>query len=105
MASKFVKGDKVIVISGADKGKTGEITKIIRKNGIVEKVVVSGVKMTTVHKKPTSNTPGQIIKVEKPIHVSNVAHIESGKAVKIGFELDNNGKKIRVSRKTKKKIG
>ena len=105
MASKFIKGDKVIVISGADKGKTGEIIKIIKKNGIVENVIVSGVRMATVHKKPTSNTPGQIIKVEKPIHVSNIAHIEGGKPVRVGFEMDNSGKKIRISRKTKKKIG
>jgi large subunit ribosomal protein L24 len=61
--------------------------------------------MATIHKKPTSNTPGQIIKVEKPMHVSNVAHIENDKPVKVGFEIDKSGKKIRISRKTKKKIG
>jgi large subunit ribosomal protein L24 len=105
MASKFVKGDKVIVIAGSDKGKTGDITKVIIKDGIVATVVVSGVRIATVHKKPTSSTPGQIIKVEKPIHVSNIAHVEDGKPVRVGFEVDSSGKKNRISKKTKKKIG
>ena len=104
MASKFLKGDKVIVISGADKGKTGEITKVIKEEGKITKVIVKGVKLATVHKKPTGNTPGQIVKVEKPIHVSNVALMEEGKAVKVGFSLEGD-KKTRISRKTKKKIG
>ena len=104
MASKFLKGDKVIVISGADKGKTGEITKVIREKGEVTKVIVKGVKLATVHKKPTGNTPGQIVKIEKPIHISNVSLMEDGKAVKVGFKIEGD-KKVRISRKTKKKIG
>ena len=70
----------------------------------VTKVIVKGVKLATIHKKPTGDTPGQIVKVEKPIHVSNVSLMENGKAVKVGFKVENDIK-VRISRKTKKKIG
>ena len=101
MASKLRKGDKVIVITGKDKGKTGEILSVFSK---INKVLVSGVNIATVHKKPTSQTPGEIVKVEKPIDISNVSYLEDNKPVKVGFKIDD-GKKIRISRKTKNKIG
>ena len=101
---KFKKGDQVIVITGSNKGKIG---KIIALNE--QKVTVEGVNIKTVHKKPTSSTQGQILKLEKPIHVSNVSHVEDGKAVKIKFVTDlGEGKaftrKSRVSKKSGKKI-
>ncbi|MBM5782510.1 MAG: 50S ribosomal protein L24 [Pelagibacterales bacterium] len=104
MANKFKKNDQVIVISGSSKGKIGKITAIIDN-----KVVVEGVNLATVHKKPTSSNPGQILKLEKPIHVSNISHVEDGKAVKIKFVTDSGeGKtftrKNRVSKKSGKKI-
>ena len=101
MASKLKKGDTVIVIAGKDKGKTGEILQVLASEN---KVLVSGVNMATVHKKPTSQTPGQRVKEEKPIHISNVAYAEDGKPVKVGFEIAD-GKKVRISRKSKNKIG
>lgn len=101
MASKLKKGDTVIVITGKDKGKTGEILQVLASEG---KVLVSGVNTATVHKKPTSQAPGQRVKEEKPMHISNVAYAEDGKPVKIGFEFAD-GKKVRVSRKSKNKIG
>lgn len=101
MANKLKKGDTVIVITGKDKGKTGEILQVLTSEN---KVLVSGVNMATVHKKPTSQTPGQRIKEEKPIHISNVAYSEDGKPVKVGFEITD-GKKARISRKSKNKIG
>ncbi|MBU6338993.1 MAG: 50S ribosomal protein L24 [Rickettsiales bacterium] len=104
MANKFKKNDSVIVIAGSNRGKTGKITAI---DG--NKVVVEGVNLATIHKKPTSSTPGQILKVEKPIHISNIAHAEDGKAVKVKFVIDSGeGKKFtrkyRVSKKSGKKI-
>lgn len=99
MASKLKKGDSVVVIAGKDKGKTGEILKVV--DG---RVLVSGVNMATVHKKPTAQTPGQRVKEEKTIHVSNVAYAESGKPTKIGFKIED-GKKVRFSKKSKNKIG
>ncbi|HLD76835.1 MAG TPA: 50S ribosomal protein L24 [Rickettsiales bacterium] len=102
---KFKKGDQILVIAGSDKGKTG---KIIAVDG--DKITVEGVKLATIHKKPTSQEPGKIIKVEKPIHISNIAHIENGKAAKIKFIVEKGeGKaftrKSRVFKKSGKKIG
>ncbi|MSP33541.1 MAG: 50S ribosomal protein L24 [Rickettsiales bacterium] len=102
---KFKKGDQVIIISGSSKKKIGKIISVMG-----DKVLVEGVNIATVHKKPTSQTPGQIIKVEKPVHVSKVSHVENGKAVKIKFVTEaGEGKtftrKARVSKKSGKKIG
>jgi large subunit ribosomal protein L24 len=83
-ANKFKKGDQVIIIAGSSKGKVGKILSIA--NG---KVVVEGVNVATVHKKPTSQAPGQIVKVEKPVHISNVSHVEDSKAVKIKFVTES----------------
>jgi len=104
MAQKFKKGDQVIVISGSSKGRVGRIVSLS-----ATKVIVEGANVATVHKKPTSSTPGQIIKVEKPIHVSNISHVEDGKAVKIKFVTESGEGKIftrksRISKKSGKKI-
>ncbi len=104
MAIKFKKSDQVIVITGSNKGKIGSILSI---KG--DRVLVEGVNLATVHKKPTSNQAGEIVKVAKPIHISNIAHIENDKPVKVGFKIEpGTGKnfvgKIRISKKTGKKI-
>lgn len=102
---KFRKGDEVIIISGSNKGKIG---KLLSFSGS-DKVIVDGVNLATIHKKPTSAEAGKVIKSEKPIHISNISHVEDGKAVKIGFLIDNGEKKAfsgknRISKKTKNKI-
>ena len=104
MAQKFKKGDQVIVIAGSNKKKIGKILSIQDKL-----VLVEGVNLATVHKKPNSSNPGQIVKIEKPIHISNISHVEDGKPVKIKFEIGSGEgkvftKKNRVSKKTGKKI-
>ena len=99
MASKLKKGDLVIVLTGKDKGKKGKILKFYKY-----KVFVSGINLATIHKKPTAQTPGQRVKEERPIHISNVAFCENDKPVKVGFEVVD-GKKARISKKTKNKIG
>ena len=104
MAQKFKKNDQVIVISGSSKGRVGKIISLS-----ATKVTVEGVNVATVHKKPTSSAPGQIIKVEKPIHISNISHVEDGKAVKIKVITESGEGKIftrksRVSKKSGKKI-
>lgn len=103
---KFKKNDTVIVIAGSDKGKIGKIISITKDN----KVVVENVNVATVHKKPDSQNPGSIVKVEKPIHISNISHVENNKPVKVKFVVESKeGKaftrKKRVSRKTNKEIG
>jgi len=105
MANKFKKGDEVIVISGSNKGKIGKIQSLSDS-----RVVVEGVNLKTIHKKPTSSAPGEIVKSERSIHISNISHVEDGKAVKIKFVIEsgegkNFARKNRVSKKSGKKIG
>ncbi len=101
MAAKIKKGDKVIVIAGKDKGKIGDVMAVYPKEN---KVLVSSINVAKVHKKPTMQTPGQIVEVEKPIDISNVALVEDGKPVRVRFEMQD-GKKVRVSKKTGNKVG
>ena len=94
---KIKKGDKVIVISGADKGKTGVVQKA---HPSLNKVVVEGVNLRKKHKKPTQQNPeGSIVDIYAPIHVSNVALIDpkTKKATRVGTMVDKKEKKIRVS--------
>lgn len=95
---KIKKGDQVIILSGEDKGKTGEVVKAMPKEG---KVVVQGINLVKRHQKPSQTTPGGIVTKEAPIDASNVAVADpkTGKATKIGYkEVD--GKKVRVARKS-----
>lgn len=105
MAQKFKKGDEVIVITGSSKGKIGKITAINKGKAVVE-----GVNIATIHQKPTASAPGQIVKKEKPVDISNLSHVEDGKPVRVKFVIDSGeGKafvrKNRISKKSGKKIG
>lgn len=95
---KIKKGDQVIVVSGEDKGKTGEVVRSMPKDS---KVVVQGINLVKRHTKPSQTTPGGIITKEAPINISNVALVDpkSGKATKVGYK-EINGKKVRVARKS-----
>ena len=97
-AAKIKKGDRVVVLSGKDKGKTGEVTKAMPKDG---KVVVSGVNIATRHRKANQANPqGGLEKVEAPMHVSKVAIATAdGKPTRVRFEVQD-GKKVRVAVKT-----
>ena len=97
-------GDTVQVIAGSDKGKTGEIIQILRKE---DRVIFEGVNMVTKHIKPSQADPeGGIVTREAPIHVSNVAYYDSKakQAVKIGYAFDEDGKKYRINKKTGKAL-
>ena len=95
---KIKKGDQVVILSGDDKGKNGEVVKALPKEG---KVIVQGVNLVKRHTKPSQTTPGGIVTKEAPIHVSNVALVDAktGKATKVGFKTVD-GKKVRVARKS-----
>ena len=97
-ASKIKKGDHVIVLSGKDKGRTGEVTKAMPKEG---KVIVSGVNVHARHRKPTQTSPqGGLKRSPAPMHVSKVAHVTAdGKPTRVRFE-ERDGKKVRVAAKT-----
>ncbi|MBM4764930.1 50S ribosomal protein L24 [Bacillus sp. B15-48] len=93
------KGDKVVVISGKDKGKTGNILASFPKQ---DRVLVEGVNIVKKHAKPSQLNPqGGIISQEAPIHVSNVMPIDpkSGKPTRVGYK-EENGKKVRVAKKS-----
>ena len=98
-AQKIRKGDKVVVLSGRDKGKTGEVTRAMPKDG---KVIVSGVNIATRHRKPTQTNPqGGLERREAPMHVSKVAIADpkTGQPTRVRFETKD-GKKVRVAAKS-----
>jgi large subunit ribosomal protein L24 len=97
-ASKIKKGDRVVVLSGKDKGRTGEVVRAMPKEG---KVIVSGVNVHARHRKPTQQSPqGGIERKEAPLHISKVAIATAdGKPSRVRFEV-RDGKKVRVAAKT-----
>ena len=97
-AQKIKKGDKVVVLSGKDKGRTGEVVKAMPKQG---KVIVSGVNVHARHRKASQTNPqGGIDRKEAPLHVSKVAIATAdGKPSRVRFEV-REGKKVRVAAKT-----
>jgi large subunit ribosomal protein L24 len=95
-AQKIKKGDRVVVLSGKDKGKKGEVTSSMPKDG---KVIVAGVNVITRHRKPSQVNPqGGLERAEAPLHVSKVAiqDPKTGKPTRVRFEL-RDGKKVRVA--------
>jgi large subunit ribosomal protein L24 len=103
---KIKKGDKVMVIAGKDKGKTGTILLALPKT---EQVVIDGVHVVTRHQKSKrTRSQGQIIEKSMPIHVSNVALVgEENKAVRAGYTVEKEGdksKKVRIARPSGKNI-
>ena len=104
MAKKFKikKGDQVVVITGRDKGKKGEVMEVLRTEA---RVRVQGVNMVKRHRRATQNDAGGIISIEAPVHVSNVAHVdpESGAATRVGFAVKD-GEKVRVAKRSGKAL-
>jgi large subunit ribosomal protein L24 len=98
-AAKIKKGDRVVVLSGKDKGKHGEVVRAMPKE---MKVVVSGVNVVTRHTKPSQANPqGGLVRSEAPIHVSKVAieDPKTGKPTRVGFRIEN-GSKVRVAKRS-----
>jgi large subunit ribosomal protein L24 len=100
MATKFKvkKGDKVVVITGRDKGKSGEILEVLRAQN---RVIVQGVNMAQRHQKQSMQQEGGIVQKELAIHVSNVALIDpkTEKPTRIGYKMDGE-RKVRVARRS-----
>ena len=96
MAAKIRKGDKVIVLSGRDKGRTGEVFEVRPTEGTA---LVRGVNMVKRRQKQTQAQEGGIISKEAPIHLSNIAYVgKDGKPTRIGFKIHADGKKVRIAR-------
>lgn len=101
---KILKGDKVVVIAGKDKGKEGIVQAVYPK---LNKVVVEGVNVHKKHKKPTQQNPeGSVVEMYVPIDASNVAIVDpkTKKASRVGYGVDKDGKKVRVSKKSGSKL-
>ncbi len=96
MAAKIRKGDKVMVLTGRDKGRTGEVFEV---RPAENKALVRGINMVKRHQKQTQAQEGGIISKEQPIHLSNVAYVgKDGKPTRIGFKIQADGKKVRVAK-------
>jgi large subunit ribosomal protein L24 len=99
MVAKIKKGDRVIVTTGRDKGKKGEVLKVLPKEN---KAVVSGVNTAKRHTKPSQKQQGGIVNKDQPIDLSNLAHVDpkSGTATKIGFKVLGDGRSVRFAKKS-----
>jgi len=100
---KLRKGDPVVVLSGKDKGKEGTVLRVLPKEG---KVIVEGVNIAKKHQRPVRATmQAGIIDKDMPIDASNVAYVHKGKRTRLGYRFDDEGKKVRVARRTGEVIG
>ena len=99
MAAKIRKGDRVVVLSGRDKGRTGEV---IEMRPTEDRALVRGVNMVKRHQRQTAQQEGGIISKEAPVHVSNLALADpkDGKPTRVGFKLMADGKKVRVAKRS-----
>jgi large subunit ribosomal protein L24 len=103
MGLKIKRGDTVVVISGKEKGKRGEVDRVEPKK---ERVVVTGVNVRTRHARPSQQNQEGLFTFEAPIHVSNVMIVDpdSGEPTRIGYRFTDSGEKVRVSKKSGKDI-
>ena len=96
---KIKKGDKVIVLTGREKGKTGEVVRVLRKE---DRVLVQGVNLIKRHTRPSQVSAGGIIEKEAPLHISNVAHVDpkGDKPTRVGFRVEKDGRKVRFAKRS-----
>lgn len=101
MAARIRKGDRVVVMTGRDKGKEGVVSRVLPDQ---DKAFVQGVNMVRRHQKPSQTDQGGIIDKEAPVHVSNLSHIdpEDGRPTRIGFKMVGEGEEARKVRYAKR---
>ena len=99
MAAKIKKGDKVVVLAGRDKGRSGEVVQVMPRE---DRALVRGVNMVKRHQRQTANQEGGIISKELPVHLSNlaIADPKDGKPTRVGFKVQPDGKKIRIAKRS-----
>ena len=96
---KIKKGDRVVVVSGRDRGKQGEVLRVERKD---DRLVVQGINMVKRHSRPAAGNPGGIIDKEAPIHISNVAHLDpsTSRPTRVGYKFLDDGRKVRFAKRS-----
>jgi len=99
MASKIKKGDKVVVLTGRDKGRSGDVLKVFPSEN---RAIVQGINMVKRHQRQTPNEEGGIINKEAPLHLSNlaIADPKDGKPTRVGFQTLKDGRKVRVAKRS-----
>ena len=99
MAAKIKKGDKVVILTGRDKGKTGEVVQVMPKE---ERALVRGVNLVKRHQRQTAAQEGGIISKEAPVHLSNLALADprDGKPTRVGFRILDDGRKVRFAKRS-----
>ena len=99
MAAKIKKGDRVVVVAGRDKGKSGEVRQVIPAE---DRAIVAGVNLVRRHTKPSAQAEGGIMAKEAPIHLSNlaIADPKTGKPTRVGFKTLDDGRKVRVAKRS-----
>ena len=99
MAAKIKKGDTVVVLTGRDKGKSGEVVQMLPADN---KALVRGINMVRRHQKQTQTQEAGVVAKEAPIHVSNIAIADpkDGKATRVGFKVREDGAKVRVAKRS-----
>ncbi|MBX7146377.1 MAG: 50S ribosomal protein L24 [Alphaproteobacteria bacterium] len=97
--TKIKKGDQVILLSGKDKGRKGEVLKVLREES---RVIVQGINMVKRHTKQSARSTGGILEKESSVHISNVAHIDpsSNKPTRVGYKTLSDGRKVRFAKKS-----
>ncbi|MEL6962137.1 MAG: 50S ribosomal protein L24 [Pseudomonadota bacterium] len=96
---KIKKGDQVVVMAGRDKGKRGEVLRVMPKE---DRLIVQGVNMVRRHTRPSPQHPGGIVDKEATIHVSNIAHVDpkTSEATRIGYKTLDDGRKVRFAKRS-----
>ena len=97
--NKIRKGDQVVVLTGRDKGRTGEVFQVMPKE---ERALVRGVNLVKRHQRQTMNQEGGIIQKEAPVHLSNLALADpkDGKPTRVGFKVLDDGRKVRFAKRS-----
>jgi large subunit ribosomal protein L24 len=99
MAAKIKKGDRVVVIAGRDKGKSGEVLRVFPSE---ERVLIAGVNVVKRHQRQTARVQGGIVSKEAPLHLSKIAHVDpkTGGPTRIGFKILGDGRRVRFAKKS-----
>ncbi len=99
MAAKVRRGDRVVMLTGKDKGKSGEVLQVYPKD---KRIIVSGVNMVKRHTAPSQTNAGGIVEKEASVHVSNVAHLDpkDDKPTRVGFKMLDGDRKVRYAKRS-----